>query len=95
MYLLDTNYQGTLMQTFTANEAQARFDQLLDHVQNEPVQVTQHSRVVGVMVSAEDYQQMRLFYANRLRSTLQQSAQEAADMGLTDQSLEQLLTNDD
>ncbi len=83
------------MQTFTANEAKTRFGELIDWVQREPIQVTRRNRVVGVMVSAEDYQAMREFYADRLRRTLKQSAEEAADKGLTDEKLEQLLADED
>jgi len=82
------------MQTFTANEAKTRFGELLDRVQREPVQVTKHNRVVGVMVSAEDYQSMRKFYADRLRRTLQETAEEAAAKGLTDEKLAQLLNDE-
>ena len=57
------------MQTYTANEAKTRFGELLDRVQREPVQVTRHNRVVGVMVSAEDYDAMRRYYAERLIKT--------------------------
>jgi len=83
------------MQTFTANEAKTRFGELIDRVQCEPVQITRHNRVVGVMVSAEDYHGMRMFYADQLRRTLQQSATDAAAKGLTDETLEQLLRDED
>ncbi len=83
------------MQTFTANEAKTRFGELIDRVQREPIQVTRRNRVVGVMVSAEDYRAMREFYADRLRRTLKQSAEEAAGKGLTDKKLEQLLADED
>jgi len=83
------------MRTFTANEAKTRFGEMIDRVQREPVQVTRRNRVVGVMVSAEDYQQMRVFYADRLRRTLKQSAEEAASKGLTGAALEQLLHDED
>ncbi|MFW8565433.1 type II toxin-antitoxin system Phd/YefM family antitoxin [Orrella sp. 11846] len=82
------------MQTFTANEAKTRFGELIDRVQREPIQVTRHNRVVGVMVSAEDYKAMRAFYANRLRHTLKQSAEEAVSKGLTEEKLKQLLSDD-
>lgn len=49
------------MQTYTANEAKTRFGEFLDRVQREPVRVMRHDRVVGVMVSAEDYEAMRAF----------------------------------
>ena len=47
------------MQTITANEAKTRFGELIDRVQREPVRVTRRNRVVGVMVSPEDYAAMR------------------------------------
>jgi len=83
------------MHTFTANEAKTRFGELIDRVQREPTQVTRRNRVVGVMVSAEDYHAMRAFYADRLRHTLKQSAEEAAAKGLTDEKLAQLLADED
>ena len=82
------------MQTFTANEAKTRFGELIDRVQREPIQVTRRNRVVGVMVSAEDYHAMRAFYADRLRHTLKESAAEAAAKGLTDEQLAQLLADE-
>lgn len=83
------------MQTFTANEAKTRFGEMIDRVQREPVRVTRRNRVVGVMVSAEDYHSMREFYADRLRRSLKQSAEEAAAKGLTDEGLKQLLADED
>lgn len=71
------------------------FIEMPAQVQREPVQVTRRNRVVGVMVSAQDYHAMRAFYADRLRHTLKQSAEEAAAKGLTDETLEQLLTDED
>ena len=82
------------MLTFTANDAKTRFGEMLDRVQREPVQVTRRNRVVGVMVSPEDYEAMRQFYANRLRGTLAATAKSAADAGLTEQELERLLADE-
>ena len=78
----------------TANEAKTRFGEMLDRVQREPVRVTRHSRVVGVMVSAEDYEAMRQFYADRLRNTLAQTADAAARAGLTQAELDRLLADE-
>lgn len=82
------------MQTINANEAKTHFGRLLDEVQREPVRVARHNRVVGVMVSAQDYEAMRRFYADRLRHTLERTAQEAADNGLTEAELDQMLSDD-
>lgn len=82
------------MQTYTANEAKTRFGEFLDRAQREPVRVMRHDRVVGVMVSADDYDAMRAFYANRLRHTLHETAEGAATAGLTEEKLAQLLAED-
>jgi prevent-host-death family protein len=82
------------MLTYTANEAKTRFGEFLDRVQREPVRVMRHDRVVGVMVSAEDYEGMRAYYADRLRQTLRESAEGAAAAGLTEEKLAELLANE-
>ena len=82
------------MQTYTANEAKTRFGEFLDRVQREPVRVMRHDRVVGVMVSAEDYEAMRTFYADRLRQTLRETAEGAAAAGLTEEKLAELLADE-
>lgn len=82
------------MQTYTANEAKTRFGEFLDRVQREPVRVMRHDRVVGVMVSAQDFEAMRAFYANRLQHTLERSATLAQQGGLTEQALNDLLADE-
>jgi len=81
------------MQTYTANEAKTRFGEFLDKVQREPVRVMRHDRVVGVMVSAEDYEAMRAFYADRLLHTMGDAADAAAQAGLTPEKLAELLAD--
>jgi len=81
------------MHTITAHEAKNRFGELLERVQREPVQVTSHNHVVGVMVSSKDYRQRRAYYIDRLRRTLQETAEQAAAKGLTEEKLEQLLAD--
>ena len=82
------------MQTYTANQAKTRFGEMLDRVQREPVQVTRHDRVVGVMVSAEDYEAMRQFYSERLIKSMDAIGAEAERNGLTPEILEQLLADE-
>lgn len=82
------------MQTFTANEAKTRFGEFLDRAQRAPVGVLKHDRLVGVMVSAQDYESMRAFYADRLQKTLEESAAHAAAAGMTPEILEQLLADE-
>ena len=82
------------MQTFTANQAKTNFGQFLDLAQREPVRVMRHDRVVGVMVSAQDYEAMRQFYADRLLHTMDRVADQAAAAGLTDTALAALLADE-
>lgn len=82
------------MQTFSANDAKTRFGEFIDLAQREPVRVMRRDRVVGVMVSAQDYEAMRVFYANRLQQTLDQTGTAAAQAGLTPEILAQLLADE-
>lgn len=82
------------MQTFTANEAKTRFGEFIDLAQREPVRVMRRDRVVGVMVSAQDYEAMRAFYADRLQQTLDRSAAAAAAAGLDEEALSRLLADE-
>lgn len=84
----------SLMQTFSANDAKTRFGEFIDLAQREPVRVMRRDRVVGVMVSAQDYEAMRAFYANRLQHTLAETAARAEQAGLTPQALDQLLADE-
>jgi len=60
----------------------------------EPVRVTRHNRVVGVMVNAEDYEAMRQFYADRLLKTMDRTAETAERAGLTLEKLAELLADE-
>ena len=82
------------MKTYSANDAKTRFGEFIDEVQREPVRVMRRERVVGVMVSAQDYEAMRAFYADRLRHTLREGAQSAAASGLTEEKLAELLADE-
>ncbi len=82
------------MQTLTANDAKTRFGELLDMAQREPVRVTRRDRVVGVMVSAQDYEAMRAFYANCLLQTMDEAADAAKRAGLSSKRLTELLADE-
>lgn len=82
------------MQTYTANQAKTRFGEFLDLVQREPVRVMRHDRVVGVMVSAQDYEAMRAFYANRLLQTMSETTETVEREGLTQEKLDELLADE-
>lgn len=83
------------MNTFTANDAKVRFGEFIDLAQRAPVRITRRDRVVGVMVSAQDYEAMRVFYADRLLRGMSDAANEARAAGLTPETLDQLLADAD
>ena len=82
------------MKTYTSNEAKTRFGEFIDEAQRQPVRVLRHNRVVGVMVSSQDYEAMRQFYANRLGQTMDRVADSAARAGLTEDKLAELLADE-
>jgi prevent-host-death family protein len=82
------------MKTLTANEAKTHFGEFIDLAQRAPVRVTRRDRVVGVMVSAQDYEAMRAYYADRLLHTLDTAGRDAASAGLTPETLDRLLSDD-
>lgn len=82
------------MQTWTTHQARTRFGAFIDMVQKEPVRVLRHGRVVGVMVPPEDYEAMRVFYANRLLTTLARTSSQAQQAGLRPDRLDALLADD-
>lgn len=82
------------MKTYTANEAKTRFGEFIDDAQRAPVRVMRRDRVVGVMVSAQDYEAMRQFYADRLRQTMDRASDQAERNGLTDEKLAELLADE-
>ena len=82
------------MRTITANKAKTRFGEFLDDAQREPVGVMRHDRIVGVLVSAQEFEAMRAFYADRLQNTLRESANLAERAGMTSEVLEALLADE-
>ena len=82
------------MQTLTTNQAKTHFGEFIDKAQREPVKVTRRGRTVGILVSEEEYEAMRNFYANRLLHTLDEAGNEAQKKGLTDKKLAELLADE-
>jgi hypothetical protein len=50
--------------------------------------------MVGVMVSVQDFEAMRAFYADRLQHRMDESAQAAARAGMTPDILDSLLADE-
>lgn len=53
--------------TIAAKDAKNKFGEMLDTVQREPLTIKKHGRAVAVVMSTQEYQQMKL---ERLRAKL-------------------------
>jgi prevent-host-death family protein len=60
MDITSTAWEKTPMKTVTATDAQSHFGELLMHAQGEPVAITRNGKAAGVMLSAKDYQELKL-----------------------------------
>ncbi len=59
------------MQNISANDAKARFGQLLDAARREPVTIEKHGHAVAVIMSKEDYDAIEIMKLERLRMEVQ------------------------
>ncbi len=82
------------MRTVSAIDAKNRFGQLLEAAQREPVTVTKQGRPAAVVLSVEDYERMRGAANARLLESVRRMQEEAAAAGLTEDVLDELLTDE-
>jgi prevent-host-death family protein len=82
------------MRTISSLDAKNRFGQLLDAAQRAPVTVTKKGRRAAVVMSIEDYARMRGSAWQRLFETMAAARKQAAERGLTDRLLEDLLADE-
>ena len=59
------------MQNMSANDAKARFGQMLDAARREPVTIEKHGRAVAVVLSKEDFDDMEAMKLELLRTEVQ------------------------
>ena len=82
------------MKQVAAREAKNRFGGLLDAAQSAPVRVTKQGRPVGVLMSVQHYERLRGAAWERLAKTMDAMSAQASAAGLTEEKLEQLLSNE-
>jgi len=68
------------MTKMSANDAKARFGELLDTARREAVTIEKHGRPVAVMLSIEDYEELAALKLSRLRAEIDKGMQ-AAERG--------------
>lgn len=80
------------MQTISATEAKQRFAAVLDAAQREPVRIQRHDRDVAVVISPRDFEQLRRLQVQELIRFTEETGRYAESQGMTDELLEQLLS---
>lgn len=59
------------MAKVSANDAKARFGELLDRAQQEPITIEKHGRPVAVVISSEEFDRLQEIKLERLRDEVQ------------------------
>ena len=85
---------NSYMREITAKEAKNRFGHFLEAAQRAPVRVTEQGRVVGVMMSVEQYERLKGAAWDRLSQIMDRIGVEAVEAGLTDVELVSLLADE-
>ena len=70
-------YEGTIMDSLSANEAKTQFGDLLLKAQREPVQINKNGKPVAVVISMDEYETME---ALKLRLLQLRAIQAKADI---------------
>ena len=82
------------MMEIVAKEAKNRFGYLLEAAQRAPVRVTEQGRVVGVMMSVDQYERLKGAAWDWLSQIMNRIGVEAIEAGLTDVELGSLLADE-
>ncbi len=72
------------MKTIDEAEAQARFDEILDEAQQQPIVIRRQGRDVAAIVSVPDCERLRALNVRSLLGLREEIAREAAANGLTE-----------
>ena len=79
------------MKSVSATEAKQRLAALLDAAQREPVVIRRQNRDVAVIMSAEEYERIRRANISRLEDLCNRVSAQAAERGLTEEILAEIL----
>ena len=83
------------MKTVYATEAKNRLGAILDDAQHEPVVIRRQDRDIAVILSMSDFERLRSGNIQAFLDLRKRITDEAAANGLTEQSLNELLADDD
>lgn len=79
------------MRSISAQEAEENFATVLQAAKQSPVVVRDGRTELAVVISPDDYAQLRRYKAEKLLALCDDMAAEAASRGLTEEKLEEIL----
>ena len=82
------------MKSVTALEAKNRFGEVLEAAQRQPVSITRNGRPSVVVISAESYARRQRMARERLRLAMRQAGEYATAQGMSEEVLDQLLSDE-
>ena len=94
LYKLSISTYTGPMPTVSATHAKQNFAAMLDQSQREPVRIQRHERDIAVLVSAEEYEQIRKLRVQELIRISEENGRYAASQGMTDELLAELLADE-
>jgi prevent-host-death family protein len=78
----------------SATQAKQNFAALIDAAQREPVRIQRHERDVAVLVSAQEYEDIRKLRVQELIRLSEENGRYAESQGMTDELLAELLAGE-
>jgi hypothetical protein len=82
------------MKIMTALEAKNRFGEVMETAQRQPVAITRNGRPSVVVVSADSYARRQRLARDRLRHALKQAGDHATAIGMSEDTLTDLLSDE-
>ena len=82
------------MKAINATEAQARFDDILNEVRQQPITIQRDGEGVAVMLSMASYERLRIGAVQAFLELRNEVAGQASAAGLTEERLTELLNED-
>lgn len=82
------------MKSANEAEAQARFDEILDDAQQQPITIRREGADIAVVLSMPEYERLRLATVGEFLALRDEIARDAAASGLTEARLSELLHGD-